>query len=244
MELYLWLRTIDLCCSSASQCTARNLLEICRHNGWSPVPLCLHLHGLVDNTGAPSNVYRIFWFASFCKWVSRCITLTTSEYNGRILFRLNTVYRSIIRSKYLMFHASGTACRELFNNRHEILTLFLNNKEAQSKESKIKHTNVCKRRNISSGTVNCTRTNGQKWWTFCVRTAIKKDTQVSYRALKARGKWFVQGNCYFINKFLNLFKKKERSKCTSSRVLNSRGNTVLEAGSVSVLRWKGKHKEQ
>jgi hypothetical protein len=28
----------------------------------------------------------------------------------------------------------------------------------------------CKPRNVSSGIINCTRTNGQQWWAFCLRT--------------------------------------------------------------------------
>jgi hypothetical protein len=43
----------------------------------------------------------------------------------------------------------------------------------------------------------------------------KEYSKVSYRALKARGKKFVQGICYFINKTPKFIKKKRnRSKCT------------------------------
>jgi hypothetical protein len=42
----------------------------------------------------------------------------------------------------------------------------------------------------------------------------KKIPEVSYRALKAPGKKFVQSGCYFINNIPNFVKKGEISKCT------------------------------
>jgi hypothetical protein len=45
--------------------------------------------------------------------------------------------------------------------------------------------------------------------TFCLRTAKKEYPKSVTEFLKLEEKTFVQGVCYFINKFLNLFEKAE-----------------------------------
>jgi hypothetical protein len=69
----------------------------------------------------------------------------------------------------------------------------------------------CKRRNISTGTVNYTRTKGRQWWTFCLRTAKKEYPKSATQLLRLEEKRFVQGVCYFINKIRKLILN--RSKC-------------------------------